>query len=62
MSETCASLCLQKLHYELSDCALWEFMFPSNDKLHHLTADQDADADPDGNIVINFVYVFFIFR
>lgn len=23
---------LQKLSYDLADCALWEFVFPSNDK------------------------------
>ena len=24
--------CLQKMQYDLGDCTLWEFMFPSNDK------------------------------
>ena len=23
---------LQKMQYDLGDCTLWEFMFPSNDK------------------------------
>jgi len=38
-------LWLQKLRYHLNDCALWEFMFPSNDKPPLVLSNDGENAD-----------------
>jgi len=40
----CAAM--QTLRYDLGDCALWEYMFPSNDKPQLLMpADEDDEQE-----------------
>jgi len=40
---------LQKLRYDLDDCALWEFMFPSNDRRQQSSSSQQADDEDDAD-------------
>jgi len=36
-------ICLQKMNYDLDDCTLWEFMFPSDDKPKLLLPEDELD-------------------
>jgi len=45
---------MQKLRYDLADCAFWEFMFPSNDKSKPLDSSKQSAADEDGDIEADF--------
>ena len=46
----CVRVLLQKLHYDLGDCACWEYMFPSNDKTQMLTPSVHDDADEEEDV------------
>jgi len=57
VAEARRSCWVQKLSYDLADCALWEFMFPSNDRWRRrasrqvaAAADDDHDDDDDDDV------------
>jgi len=45
---------LQKLRYDLTDCAFWEFMFPSNDKRRPRDASGQNGAEEDDDVEAEF--------
>lgn len=51
--------CSQTMKYDLGDCAIWEYMFPSNDKpLLQLPDEDDYGDDLDDDVSIHLWIVF----
>ena len=49
------SLDLQDMKYDLGDCTLWEYMFPTNDKPQLVLPDEDNLDDDEENVICVFL-------